>query len=230
MTTALQNVLARSSYADPVLLLPRGFDPATSRFRYDVNPRFGSNRAGRSIGRDPFRVVIDFSVNLSVDFDVQELRRAVEPVRMDGRWQRRTADSIASFYLSNTSSVHKLLLAESDSLFLSATQITMLRRADSVYSERVRALYKPIGEGDVCFNCLLAGADGIRQRAQAAADHAKAGAVAAQEFADELKAEEITVPDMAAVEEMRDAACVERFGVTRAELPEPYPRRAGVFD
>ncbi|MGK2935824.1 MAG: carboxypeptidase-like regulatory domain-containing protein [Gemmatimonadaceae bacterium] len=142
----LQNVLARSSYADPVLLLPRGFDPATNRFRYDVNPRFGSNRAGRSIGRDPFRVVIDFSVNLSVDFDVQELRRAVEPVRMDGRWQRRTADSIAAFYLSNTSSVHKLLLAESDSLFLSATQIAMLRSADSVYSERVRAVYGPIGE------------------------------------------------------------------------------------
>lgn len=142
----LQNVLARSSYADPVLLIPRGFDPAANRFRYDVNPRFGSNRAGRSIGRDPFRVVIDFSVNLSVDFDVQELRRAVEPVRMDGRWQRRTADSITAFYLSNTSSIHKLLLSESDSLFLSTTQVAMLRRADSVYSERVRAVYRPIGE------------------------------------------------------------------------------------
>lgn len=141
-----QNVLARSSYVDPVLLLPRGFDPAANRFRYDVNPRFGGNRSGRSIARDPFRVVMDFAVNLSVDFDLQELRRAVEPVRMGGTWQRRTADSITAFYLSNTSSVHKLLLSESDSLFLSVSQIAMLRRADSVYSERVRAVYRPIGE------------------------------------------------------------------------------------
>lgn len=142
----LQNVLARSSFADPVLLVPRGFDPATNRFRYDVNPRFGSTRAGRSIGRDPFRVVIDFSVNLSTNFDLQQLRRAVEPVRVNDAWQRRTADSITAFYLSRTSSVHRLLLAESDSLFLSAAQIAMLRRADSAYSERVRAVYKPIGE------------------------------------------------------------------------------------
>ena len=141
-----QNILARSQFADPVLLVPRGFDPATNRFRYDVNPRFGSNRAGRSIGRDPFRIVIDFSLNLSTDYNVQQLRRAVEPVRVNGVWQRRTADSITAFYLSRTSSVHRLLLAESDSLFLSAAQIAMLRRADSVYSERVRALYVPIGE------------------------------------------------------------------------------------
>ncbi|MDQ3674623.1 MAG: hypothetical protein M3365_09645, partial [Gemmatimonadota bacterium] len=141
-----QNVLARPQYADPVLLVPRGFDAMQNRFRYDVNPRFASNRAGRTIGRDPFRIVIDFSINLSTDFDLQQLRRAVEPVRTAGRWERRTADSITAFYLSSTSSIHKLLLSESDSLFLSAAQIAMLRRADSVYSERVRAVYAPLAE------------------------------------------------------------------------------------
>ncbi|HEX6252570.1 MAG TPA: carboxypeptidase-like regulatory domain-containing protein [Gemmatimonadaceae bacterium] len=141
-----QNVLARSQFADPVLLLPRAFDATGNRFLYDVNPRFGSNRAGRAISRDPFRVVIDFSVNLSTDFDLQELRRAVEPVRSPVGWERRGADSITAFYLRNTSSVHKLLLSESDSLFLSAEQITRLRHADSVYSARVRAVYAPLGE------------------------------------------------------------------------------------
>ena len=141
-----QNVLARSQFADPVLLLPRAFDATGNRFLYDVNPRFGSNRAGRAISRDPFRIVIDFSVNLSTDFDLQELRRAVEPVRSPVGWERRGADSITAFYLRNTSSVHKLLLSESDSLFLSAEQITRLRQADSVYSARVRAVYAPLGE------------------------------------------------------------------------------------
>jgi hypothetical protein len=36
-------------------------------------------------------------------------------------------------------------MAESDSLFLSASQMSALRRADSVYSARVRAIYIPLG-------------------------------------------------------------------------------------
>lgn len=141
-----QNVLARSAFVDPVLLIPRAFDATTNRFSYDVNPRFGGNRAGRAIARDPFRIVIDFSMNLSTDFDLQELRRAVEPVRTPDGWGRRTADSITAFYLRNTSSIHKLLVSESDSLFLSREQIEGLKRADSVYSARVRAVFAPLGE------------------------------------------------------------------------------------
>jgi hypothetical protein len=131
---------------DPVLLVPRGFDAAQSRFRYDVNPRFGQTRGSRSIGRDPFRIVLDFSVNLSTDFDLQTLRRAVEPVKSPTGWQRRSADSLASFYLRQTSSIHKLLLRESDSLFLMRDQIVALRKADSVFSERVRAIFIPLGQ------------------------------------------------------------------------------------
>jgi hypothetical protein len=131
---------------DPVLLIPKGFDASAQRFMYDVNPRFGHARLDRGLARDPFRIVIDFSLNLSTNFDLQQLRRAVEPVKSPKGWQRRSADSLASFYLSNTSSIHKLLLSESDSLFLSAAQINGLRAADSVFSERVRAIYAPLGE------------------------------------------------------------------------------------
>ena len=130
---------------DPVLLVPRGFDPAAQRFRYDVNPRFADTRVGRAIGRDPFRIVIDFSLNLSVDYDLQQLRRAVEPVRDARIWQRRSADSLAAFYLSNTSSIYKLLIEESDSLFLSKAQVAALQTADSVFSARVREITIPLG-------------------------------------------------------------------------------------
>jgi hypothetical protein len=141
-----ENVLSRSPVVDPVLLVPNAFDPTANSFRYDVNPRFGSNAGGRSIGRAPFRIVLDFSLDLSTDFDLQELRRAVEPVRGPEGWARRTADSITAFYLRNTSSIHKLLIAESDSLFLSAQQVAALRRADSTYSARVRSVFAPLGE------------------------------------------------------------------------------------
>jgi hypothetical protein len=103
--------------------------------------------------------VIDFSINLSTNFDLQQLRRAVEPVKSPRGWERRSADSLASFYLSNTSSIHKLLISESDSLFLSAAQVKALRSADSVYSDRVRGLYKPLGE-------FLARSNGIAGKAE----------------------------------------------------------------
>lgn len=130
---------------DPILLVPHGFEPATQHFRYDVNSRFADTRAASTLIRNPFRITIDFTFNLSTNFDLQQLRRAVEPVRVPGGWSRRSADSLTAFYLSRTSSVHKLLLENSDSLFLSKAQIAALQRADSAYSARVRAIYVPLG-------------------------------------------------------------------------------------
>jgi hypothetical protein len=133
------------SLPDPTLLVPRGFDASQNRFLYDVNARFADTRPANTVLRNPFRIVVDVSLNLSTDYDLQQLRRAVEPVKGPDGWIRRSADSLTTFYLSNTSDIHKVLMAESDSLFLSATQMAALRRADSVYSARVRDVYVPLG-------------------------------------------------------------------------------------
>jgi hypothetical protein len=131
---------------DPVLFVPRGFDAGTPRFRYDVNPRFADTRPNRTLYREPFRIAIDFSLQLSTDYSLQQLRRAVEPVKSQEGWQRRSADSIAAFYLQNSSNLHKALLAETDSLFLSRAQVATLKAADSAFSDRVREVYFQLGE------------------------------------------------------------------------------------
>jgi hypothetical protein len=131
---------------DPVLLVPRGFDAANGRFNYDVNPRFADTRPGRTLFRNPFRIVIDFSLDLSTEYDLQRLRRAVEPVKGQTGWQRRSADSLSAFYLSRTSDIYNLLVEQSDSLFLSRAQVAALQKADSAFSSKVRALYVPLGE------------------------------------------------------------------------------------
>ena len=130
---------------DPVLLVARGFDAGARAFRYDVNPRFGDTRAFRTLSRQPFRVTLDFSLNFSTPYDVQQIRRALEPVKTKTGWERRSADSITAYYMRNTSNIHRLLLAESDSLFLSREQIARLTQADSVFSAQVRALFLPLG-------------------------------------------------------------------------------------
>jgi hypothetical protein len=146
-----------SATADPVLFVPRGFDANARRFRYDVNPRFGDTRGARTLVREPFRISMDFSLNLSTDYDVQELRRALEPVRRGKAWERRTADSLTAFYLSNTSDIHRALLTESDSLFLTNAQIATLRHADSAFSAQVRTLFVPLGQYLAQFQDGIAG-------------------------------------------------------------------------
>ncbi|MDB4907104.1 MAG: hypothetical protein JWO05_1888 [Gemmatimonadetes bacterium] len=131
---------------DQVLLIPRGFDAAAKKFRYDVNPRFADTRAARTLIRNPFRLVLDFSVNLAVNYDVQQLRRALEPIRTPKGWEQRSADSLAGFYLENTSSIYKALLQESDSLFLSPAQVKALQVADSAFSAQVRGQFIPLGQ------------------------------------------------------------------------------------
>lgn len=137
---------------DPVLLVPSSFDANTQVYRYDVNPRFGDTRAFRTLSRIPFRVVVDVRMDLSTPYDLQTLRRALEPIKArDAKtkqvtWARRNADSVAGLYLSRTSNLHRMLLAESDSLFLTKEQIASLLKADSVYSAKVRSLYLPLSQ------------------------------------------------------------------------------------
>ena len=92
------------------------------------------------------RITIDFTMDLSTDYDLQQLRRALEPVKVNSTWQRRSLDSLTAFYVTNSSSIHKMLVAESDSLFLSMSQIAKIRGLDSAFSEGVRAIYRPLAE------------------------------------------------------------------------------------
>ncbi len=130
---------------DPVLLVLRSFDPASRTFRYDVNPRFGETRPSRTTLRAPFRVTLDFQIRLSTAYALQELRRALAPVRVQKQWQARSADSLTALYLHQTSNIHTSMLLESDSLFLTADQTTALRAAEAAYSMRVRHIYRELG-------------------------------------------------------------------------------------
>jgi hypothetical protein len=67
-------------------------------------------------------------------------------VKSPSGYVRRGSDSLAAFYLRQTSSIHKVLLAQSGLLFLTPTQTVALRRADSVYAAEVLSIYEPLAE------------------------------------------------------------------------------------
>lgn len=135
---------------DPVLLVPRRFDAQAAngpRFRYDINSQFGTARPAVPGARAPFRVTLDVSMDLSVAYPMQQLRRAIEPVRgPSGAWQRRSEDAITAAYLASaTSSLARAVLADADSLLLTPDQVRRLEAIDARYAPEVRAIFRPLG-------------------------------------------------------------------------------------
>ena len=68
---------------DATLLNVRGFDATANRFRYDVNPLFGSLTASRSTARVPFVIALDVRMKLGPDRDAQQIRGFLKPGRND---------------------------------------------------------------------------------------------------------------------------------------------------
>ena len=71
----------QSSVSDPTLLLVRGFDPVTNRYRYDVNPRFGDTRVARTGVRNPFLITLEARVQLGRDGTRQAIEQTLAPGR-----------------------------------------------------------------------------------------------------------------------------------------------------
>jgi hypothetical protein len=131
---------------DGTLYQVRGFDAQTQRYTYQVNPRFGDTRPSTTTFRTPFRLTLDFSMELGPDRSEQDviLRMRIKPPLAG---TRASADTIKNRYMNFTgtggfSDIYRLMLRYADSLALSREQTekvqerqTYLRaRADSVYS------------------------------------------------------------------------------------------------
>jgi hypothetical protein len=132
---------------DPVLAAVRGFDPAARRFRYEVNPRFGDTRAASTTQRAPFRVTVDVRLDVAPPQTRQQLGRWLRPGRTRPG-ARLSATELARRLARNVPDPYAELLAQADSLLLTADQVARLRdaqarwraRLDSAWAEGARWL------------------------------------------------------------------------------------------
>lgn len=126
---------------DPVLYQVRGFDAATRSFQYHVNPRFGQPRNGRIGVTEPFRVTLDVAIDWGASMDIQQLNRFLRPGRGASGGARLTADALKQQYRRNVADVYALIIEESDSLLLTAEQVTALKEAQSRYRSRIDSVW-----------------------------------------------------------------------------------------
>lgn len=111
---------------DPVLLAVRGFDPATRRFAYDVNPRFGATDPRLSTFRAPFRVTINVNVAFGASLSQQQLDRALRPGRKGLPGPRPDSATLVARYRRNVPDPIAAVLEERDSLLLTPVQVTRI--------------------------------------------------------------------------------------------------------
>lgn len=128
---------------DPYLLRPRGFDSVAKQFRYEVNPHFGRPFAAAGIAAKPPVVSLDISVDLGAPIPVQQLNRSLRPGEGG---HPPTMGAVKARYANLVPNIYGMILEQSDSLLLTADQMTQLRAANQSYSIRLDSVWTSLAE------------------------------------------------------------------------------------
>lgn len=131
---------------DPVLLQVRGFDPATSSYRYAVNPRFGDTRPAATAWRVPFVVTLDIAFDLAPPLPEQQLGKWLSPGRRGRPGPRLTLADLMKRYTRNTPDPYGAILKAGDSLLLTRVQVESLQEARASYRARTDSVWATLGE------------------------------------------------------------------------------------
>ncbi len=133
------------AFSDPTLLYVRGFDPATNRFKYEVNQRFGDTRAFRNIPTAPFQLTLGVRIALSENGEVQSARLQLRQYKPKDK-PPMDAAAIKTKILRNYGSTLGQLLAQKDSLALTKAQIDSATKINIAMLKRLDSLYAPMAE------------------------------------------------------------------------------------
>jgi hypothetical protein len=137
----------QSPMPDPRLLVVRGFDPASQRFRYEVNPRFGSTAQSVSAARNPVALTIALSLDIGPSRERQNLTQTLD------RGRTRPGTKLPEPFLRALYGSGSLLnpiatiLGQSDSLQLTGTQADSLATLNRWLVVRLDSIWTPVIRG-----------------------------------------------------------------------------------
>ncbi len=121
------------AYTDPTLLTVRGFDHATNRFTYTVNPLFGNTSVFRSTFRAPFTVSLDVRLEVGPDRESQYIENNMRP----GKGEK--PDSLSLQQIKNKIAPRPFnpldaILQRKDSLNLTEAQVDSMTKLSKVFA------------------------------------------------------------------------------------------------
>lgn len=117
-----------ASAPDPFLVRALAWSDSAKSFVYAVNPHFGSNDVRSTSIRVPFRITLAASVPLGSTVSQQQLTQALRPGRDGASVPPLDSATLHRRYARSVPSVYAYLAVESDSLLLTATQLSEMQR------------------------------------------------------------------------------------------------------
>ncbi|MDB4905988.1 MAG: hypothetical protein JWO05_772 [Gemmatimonadetes bacterium] len=134
-----------NAFPDRTLYSVTGFDAAKQRFRYQVNPRFGSTNPVLSALTTPFRATLLFTVNIGTPAEVQQVSRMLAPGRNGEGGTKLDSTKLAFQYRRSVPDYYKQVIELSDSLFLTRVQVEQLQDARRKYHVRADSMWGVLG-------------------------------------------------------------------------------------
>jgi hypothetical protein len=126
------------------LLFVRGFDPATQRYRYEVNQRFGSTRPSQTTSRALSIVSLQVNYDIGVPRERQTLTQRLDMGR--GRpGTKQPAASIKAFGAATIPNPMAMILQQPDSLKLTRRQADSLATLSRAYTLYADSVWTPVG-------------------------------------------------------------------------------------
>jgi hypothetical protein len=129
---------------DPVLYTVRGFDPATNRFRYEVNPRFGTTSPSINTLRAPFRVSLDMNIDIAPSLPSQQIDHWLTPGRRGHPGTKLSVAELVQRLQRTVPDPYAPLLAQSDSLLLTREQLDQVQRLAAHHRVQMDSIYTSI--------------------------------------------------------------------------------------
>ena len=131
---------------DATLLFVRGFDPATQRFRYEVNPRFGSTNPRETVNRNPVVVTAQFRLDVGFTRERQLLTQSLDRGRTRGGTRSTDQDIRGMSGTLIPQNAMSLIMRQADSLKLTRKQADSISVLNRVYVIAYDSIWTPVAK------------------------------------------------------------------------------------
>jgi hypothetical protein len=129
---------------DRTLYYVRGFDPATSSYRYEQNQRFGATAPSRNLGATPFRITLDVKLYMGRPIMRQMLDRSLAPGRNGNTKPKLTVAQLKRRYERTVTDPYAELLEQTDSLLLTRDQMDAITATQREYRHGMDSIWVPL--------------------------------------------------------------------------------------
>ena len=134
------------AFSDPTLLYVRGFDPAANKYKYEVNPRFGSTNPQFQTFRTPVTLTMQLRIDVGPPRERQTLTQQLDRGRT--REGQKTPENMLKMMYGSGGIMNPMaqLLRQSDTLELTGPQADSLASMNRGYTIRLDSIWTPVAK------------------------------------------------------------------------------------